>query len=178
MRRKLSEAIGRFSVFLGQACGVFYLAAIALSVYEVFTRYVLDTPTVWTTEVIMALCASAWLLSAAAVTQQNRHITVTVMELVVSRRTWAIMRRIGIVISIVAILGLLWASFTPSLRAIAHIERSGSAFNPPVPSYLKVMIMVALVLYVLQLFANLLKPDAPGSDDDVSGSRLPVDMKD
>lgn len=38
MRRLFVETMGRVSVFLGKACGPFYLAAIGLSVYEVFTR--------------------------------------------------------------------------------------------------------------------------------------------
>lgn len=78
------EHMGKISVFLGKACGVFYIAAIALSVYEVFMRYALDAPTSWTFETIMVLVATAWLFCVGAITQQRRHITVTTMELLVN----------------------------------------------------------------------------------------------
>ncbi|MGP9568974.1 TRAP transporter small permease subunit [Halomonas sp. AOP5-B2-8] len=177
MRRIIVEHIGRFSVFVGQACGVFYAVAIMLSVYEVFTRYAMGTPTVWTTEVITALCATAWLLSVGAVTQQHRHITVTVMEMLVGHRAWARMRVISIVLSLVAVLGLLWTNVNPFLHAITSIERSGSAFNPPLPTYLKVMIVVALLLYTAQLIANLLDTrDAP-PDHGTCDANLPPENR-
>lgn len=178
LRRTFIHAAGNLSVFLGKSCGVFYLAAIGLSVYEVFTRYALNAPTVWTTEAVMAMCGTAWLLSAGAVTQQHRHITVTVMELVVGPRVWARMRRIAILLSLVAILGLLWVNWGPFLRATTHMERSGSAFNPPLPSYLKVMIVVTLVVYAMQLIANFLHREDLAHDHGTSHMDLPSDVKD
>ncbi|WP_283638953.1 TRAP transporter small permease subunit [Marinovum algicola] len=178
MRQRFVTAVGKFSVFLGKACGPFYIAAIALSVWEVFTRYALDTPTVWTTEVVMALCATAWMISAAAVTQQHRHITVTVMEIVVGHKTWMRMRRVAMAVSLLAVVGLLWANWQPFLRATAHLERSGSAFNPPLPTYLKVMIVFALITYALQILANLLDRKRQTHDHGTGHMDLTVDMKD
>lgn len=178
MRQAFIDIVGRISVFLGKACGPFYIAAIALSVYEVFTRYALDAPTVWTTEAVMALCGTAWLLSAGAVTQQHRHITVTVMEMVVGARVWNAMRRVAILLSLAAILGLLWANWEPFLRAITRIERSGSAFNPPLPSYLKALLTVTLVVYALQLIANFLNRADKIHDHGTSHMDLTVDTED
>ncbi|WP_135076440.1 TRAP transporter small permease [Terasakiella sp. SH-1] len=137
---------------------MFYITAITLSVFEVFMRYVLDAPTAWTSETIMTLCGTAWLLSVGAVTQQRRHITVTAMELIVGEKLWHRMTKIALIISIIAVLGLLWSNWDATLNSFNHLERSGSAFNPPVPSYLKVMLSVACVLYALQLIANMFAP--------------------
>jgi len=153
--RKFLALIDQASVFVGRACGVFYVLAILLSVYEVFSRYVLDEPTTWTTEIIMALCGSAWLLSVGAVTQQNRHITVTVLEVVLSKKTWHYFQIVAVALSILAVLGLMWASWEAFTNSFSRIERSGSAFNPPLPSYLKILIEFALALYILQLFSRL-----------------------
>ena len=76
--------MGRVSVFLGKACGLFYLAAIGLSVLRggdalcLRCAYVLDIGNNHGTG-----CCTAWLFCVGAVTQQRRHITVTTMELVV-----------------------------------------------------------------------------------------------
>jgi len=152
----LAATIGRASVFIGKMCGPLYAVAIALSVFEVFIRYVLDAPTAWTNETIMAICATAWMFSVGAVTQQNRHITVTVMELAVGPAVWRRMRIVAMLISLVAVVGLLYATWEPAVTAVEMVERSGSAFNPPMPAYLKALLVAACVLYGLQLTANFL----------------------
>lgn len=174
LRRNFVVGIDKTSVFIGRSCGAMYVIAIALSTYEVFARYVLASPTVWSNEIIMALCAMAWLFSAGSVTQQRRHITVTVMEAVVGRRVWAVLQRIASCLSLGAVIGLLWASWKPFTQTLNHIERSGSAFNSPLPSFLKVMIVIALLIYAVQLLANFIKPmaasetspDRPETDSD------------
>lgn len=157
MRDSFIRIIGKLSVLVGKACGPFYVTAIVLSLYEVFTRYVLDAPTVWTTEAIMCAIGSAWMLSVGAVTQQNRHITVTVLELVLGRKLWAVLTKVSLVFSMLAVGGLLWATSIPAMHAVERMERSGSAFNPPLPTYLKVLLVAALVMYLLQLFARLIE---------------------
>lgn len=171
-----SELAGKVSVFLGQCGGMFYLAAIILSVAEVFMRYVMDAPTAWTTETVMALCGTAWLLSIGAVTQQNRHITVTAVELLVGPKLWHKMSRIAILISLLAATGMMWAASEPAMHAVSHLERSGSAFNPPTPSFMKVALLLACLLYALQLIANLIAhPEL--HDHGSSHANLDADME-
>ena len=149
------NAMGRLSVFLGKACGVFYLSAIALSVYEVFMRYALDKPTSWTSETIMALVATAWLFCVGAVTQQRRHITVTTMELLVGQKVWNRMKRVAIVLSLVGVAGLIIMLWGPMVKVMQSPQTTGSAFDPPVPTYIKTAFVAAACLYFLQLVANL-----------------------
>ena len=152
------DTVGRISVFLGKACGVFYLSAIALSLYEVFTRYALGAPTSWTSETIMMLVATAWLLCVGAVTQQRRHITVTTMELLVGEKLWRRMTKIAIVLSMVGVAGLIIMLWGPMVKILQAPQTSGSAFDPPTPTYIKTMFVVAACLYFLQLLVNLLTP--------------------
>ncbi len=172
VHHQLFETISKISVFIGKCCGVFYFTAILLSVYEVILRYIFDAPTAWAFEVIMILVGLAWLLSIGAVTQQNRHITVTFLEIVVSKKVWRIMQKIAIILSLLAVLGLLWAAFPPAIHAIKYVERSGSAFNPPSPSLMKVMLAVACILYILQLMANLFRKPLLSDDTDISASKV------
>tara|TARA_R110000782_G_scaffold265178_1_gene358746 strand:- start:18113 stop:18604 length:492 start_codon:yes stop_codon:yes gene_type:complete len=151
------RTIGKLSVLTGKACGPFYVTAIVISLYEVFTRYALNAPTVWTTEAIMCAIGAAWMLSVGAVTQQNRHITVTVLELLLGRKVWQVLSKVSLGLSMLAVSGLLWASFMPAVHAVQRMERSGSAFNPPVPTFLKVLLVAALTMYLLQLLARLIE---------------------
>jgi TRAP-type C4-dicarboxylate transport system permease small subunit len=152
------QAMGRLSVFLGKACGVFYLAAISLSIYEVFMRYALDAPTSWTSETVMMLVATAWLFCVGAVTQQRRHITVTTMELLVGEQLWRRMKKIAIALSMVGVAGLLVMLWSPMVKVLNAPQTTGSAFDPLSPTYVKTAFFVAACLYLLQLLANLLAP--------------------
>ena len=91
------------------------------------------------------------------VTQQNRHITVTVLELLLGRKVWQVLSKVSLGLSMLAVSGLLWASFMPAVHAVQRMERSGSAFNPPVPTFLKVLLVAALTMYLLQLLARLIE---------------------
>lgn len=152
---RASGGISRVSVFLGYACSVLYAACIVISVYEVVMRYGFGTPTAWSFELVMALCATAWILSSGYVTQQNRHIAVTMLELLVPPRVWRYFQLAGLLVSLFALSALAWAAWEPAHQSLAFLERSGSAFNPPLPAYLKVLLVFGALLYVLQLLANI-----------------------
>ena len=97
------ESVSKLSVFLGKACGMFYITAIGLSVFEVIMRYAFNAPTSWTSETIMMIVATAWLLCVGAVTQQRRHITVTTMELLLGEKLWNRLSKVAILISMVGV---------------------------------------------------------------------------
>ncbi len=119
------EWMGKLSVFLGKACGVFYLTAIFLSVYEVFMRYAMNAPTSWTSETIMMLVATAWLFCVGAVTQQRRHITVTTMELLLGAKAWRRMQKIAIVLSMIGVAGMIWMLWGPMVKVLKNPANVG-----------------------------------------------------
>lgn len=162
--------MGRISVFLGKACGMFYLAAIGLSVYEVVMRYAFGAPTSWTSETIMALVATAWLFCVGAVTQQRRHITVTTMELVVGPRLWRRMKKFAIILSLVGVGGLVVMLWDPMIKVLNAPQSTGSAFDPYIPTYIKTAFLAAAVLYFAQLLANLLTPSGDLADQTELGA--------
>lgn len=153
---KFVVAVGRVSVFIGYACAILLFACVTLSATEVILRYVFDYPTVWSFEVVMGMCATVWVLSVGFVTQQKRHIAITMLELVVSKRTWNFLLLVQMLIAVFATSMLLWAVYDPVISSLTYIERSGSAFNPPLPAYLKSVLFIGCILYLFQLCANII----------------------
>ena len=49
------------------------------------------------------------------------------------------------------------ALWDPAVKAVRQMEHSGSALNSIQPTYLKVLIVVGCVFYVLQLLANVIR---------------------
>ncbi len=160
MRRLLAtyaDVMDRVSVFVGQGCSMLFFACIGVSALEVVMRYGFDRPTVWSTELAMTLCASAWVLAVGYVTERHRHISITMIETLISPRLWHAFRLLQMLISAGAILVLTLALWGPAVKALRHVEYSGTALNSIQPTYLKVLLVVGCILYLLQLAANVIR---------------------
>jgi TRAP-type C4-dicarboxylate transport system permease small subunit len=155
--RRVLRAIDHVSEFLGLAAAQLYLLCALITTYEVVMRYVFHAPTQWAFEVVMVLCASAWVLSVGYVTRHRRHIGITVLYVLAPPRVRWVLDLLINLVAIVAVAILLYAAWEPAMRALGSIQRTGSAFNSPEPTILKTMLVIGAALYLLQLIANLVK---------------------
>lgn len=147
--------LAHVSRFIGHAVAPLYLLSAAITVYEVVMRYVFAAPTQWAFEMVMTLCALAWTLSSGYVTLYRRHIAITVITDLSGPQT---RRRLGIIASLVSLFAtyvLLEAALDPAMKAVDLVQRTGSGFNSPMPTFLKVGLAVGTLLYVVQLIGNL-----------------------
>lgn len=154
---RYADGMDRVSVFVGHACSVLFFACIIASALEVVMRYGFDRPTSWSTELSMTMCATAWVLAVGYVTERNRHISITMLELVVGPRVWRVFRLIQLLVAFGAVAVLARAVWGPAMKVIARPEYSGTAMNSIQPSYLKVMLLIGCILYLLQLAANIIR---------------------
>lgn len=152
------NGMDRVSQFLGLAVSHFYLVCAVVTAFEVAMRYLFNSPTLWAFEVVMVICASAWVLSGAYVTMRRGHIAITVLYQYTKgwARWW-----LDLIIQLVALASMcvlvyaLWDPMRGALRG--GIERSGSSFNSPEPTVLKTLLFVGALLYALQTLANLIR---------------------
>lgn len=147
--------VDHLSRFSGLAVAQLYLLAAVITVYDVFARYVLNSPTQWGSEIVMVLCAVAWMISAGYVTLKKRHIGITVFYLMASDKgKW----RLDFFAYIVGALALFLLADDQLPRALESIdlrEKFGSAFNSPQPMVLKTILVVGAMIYLAQLMVNL-----------------------
>lgn len=154
---RYADAISHVSVFIGHSCSILYFTCIAVSALEVVMRYGFDRPTVWSTELAMTLCATAWVISVGYVTERNRHISITMLEMLVGPRLWRFFRLLQLLIAFGAIFVLTLALWRPAAKVIGRTEYTGTAFNSIQPTVFKVIIVVGCILYLAQLVANIIR---------------------
>jgi len=153
----LFRAVDRLNQFVGLSVSHLYLICAAITAYEVFMRYIFNAPTQWAFEVVMVVCASAWVLSGGYVAMRRGHIAITVLyDHVNPKVRWWLDLFIHIV-TIGALAIFMYALKEPMLDAIHATERSGTSFNSPEPYILKTLILVGATLYFIQAIVNLLK---------------------
>ncbi len=147
--------VDHISHFVGIGISLIYLVAAGATLWEVAARYLFNAPTQWAFEVVMVLCAAAWMLSAGFITLKQRHIGITVIHNVVSARAQWRLDLFAMLVGIAALFLLLSDATLRAYMSIAHVERAGSAFNSPMPMMLKLLLALGGLLYLSQLTVNL-----------------------
>ena len=151
------RGVAHVSRFVGHAIAPIYLVCAAITVFEVTMRYVFAAPTQWAFEMVMTLCALAWVLSAGYITLYRRHIAITVVTDMAGAETRRRLSIVSSMVSLFALYALLESSMEPMLGALDLVQRTGSGFNSPMPTFLKTGLVAGTLLYVVQLLANLLE---------------------
>ena len=149
------NAIDHVSHFTGISASVLYLIAIFATLYEVFARYLFNAPTEWAYEIVMVLVATCWMLSAGYITFRQRHIAVTVFSHAASPGVRWRLELFSNIVGLLAIFILTVDSMSEAVEAFHRIEKSGTAFNSPMPTFLKVLLTLGATLYLAQLSVNL-----------------------
>ena len=147
--------IDHISRISGFSVAQFYLVCAFITLYEVISRYVFNAPTQWAFEVVMVLCATAWMVSSAYVTMEKRHIGITVFYLAASDNTKWWLDLFAMVVGVIALFFLVDDTLVRALESIDLVERMGSAFNSPQPMVLKTALTVGAFMYLMQLLVNL-----------------------
>lgn len=147
--------VDHVSHLLGIGISCFYLIAALATLWEVFSRYALNAPTYWAFETVMMLCAAAWMLSSGFVTLKQRHIAITVFHILATPRQRWWLDLFAMVVGVVALYMLLSDAAIRAYDSIGRLEKSGSAFNSPLPMLLKALMVTGAFLYLAQLLVNL-----------------------
>ncbi|MGR2689875.1 TRAP transporter small permease subunit [Pelomicrobium sp. G1] len=131
---------------------------IAASCYEVFSRYVLNEPTLWAFEIGYMVMGTHFLIGMAYTLRENEHVRVDLFYSHVSRRARALIDAFTYVVLVLPL--CLWLSaslWEKALKAYETQERSGmSAFNPPIWPY-RAVFFAAFALLSLQAIAQLIR---------------------
>ena len=144
--------------------------AFAISVFEVISRYVFDSPTMWVHESTTFLIAATFLVGGPIALARDKHIRVRMIYDTVSP---AARRWLDIVIAMIFFAGLGYAGWTLAWKAThtptgdIHFEGTGTAWNPPTPALLKIIILICVVLMFVQSAIHLVKAirrDVSGED--------------
>jgi TRAP-type C4-dicarboxylate transport system permease small subunit len=150
--------IDRFALALGRIAAWAFAAVVLLMVYEVVARYGFDSPTIWAHEASVALASFAFIMGGAYCMAEGSHMRIGFLT---DGRPW--LSRLSHVLTIgagtVYLSGLAYGAFRQADRAIFRFaldgswnpERSGSSLNSPLPAYLKGLLFVGAVLFLLVL---------------------------
>lgn len=155
-------SLDRLALALGRAAAWCFAAIVLVMVYEVVARYALGAPTRWAHEASVALAAVGFVLGGAFCAAEGTHMRI---DLLTERRPGLarLSHWLGGVAGAIYLGGLAYASWRMAERAVWRFaldgswdpERSGSTLNSPLPAFLKGLLLVGSVLFLLVLLGKL-----------------------
>lgn len=158
-----STWLDRAIVWLGKKLSLVFALIVLVSAYEIARRYIFDSPTLWVHETVTFAGATLFVLGGLYAFATNRHVRVVLIYDAVPApvRRWldVLHQLLGLAFCSMLLYGS-WFMAKDAVRApwgAWRLETSGSAWNPPFPAYLKVIIFVAVAVLTLQFILHLIR---------------------
>ncbi|WP_138438485.1 TRAP transporter small permease subunit [Marinobacter alexandrii] len=155
--------LDRAIVWLGKKLSLVFALIAVVSLYEIVRRYLFNSPTLWVHETVTFAGATLFVLGGLYALATDKHVRIV---LVYDSMSPAVQRWLRVVHHLLGLLFsslLLYASWFMAQSAVVapwggwRLETSGSAWNPPFPALLKVVIFVAVVILTLQFLLHLIR---------------------
>ncbi|MDR2935208.1 MAG: TRAP transporter small permease subunit [Candidatus Adiutrix sp.] len=155
--KKFIAGVEALNDIVGKVCSYSILVMMLLVVYEIFTRRVLNTPTVWTFEAITMAYGFHFMMVIA---YTLLHKSIVNVDLLYNRLNVKNRARLDLITYLVFFFPFVGGAFIYSLPYAADswmtLEKSWSVFAPPLYPF-KTVIPVAFGLLLLQGLAEFLK---------------------
>ena len=155
--RKLIKFIDTLNDIVGKICSYSILIMMFLVVYEVFTRRVLNSPTVWTFESITQVYGFHFMMVIPYTLLHKGIVNVDLLYATFSKKRQAILDLVtyGLFFFPFAI-GVLYKGIPYAITSWQQLETSWSVFAPPIYPF-KTVIAVSFALLLLQGISEVLK---------------------
>lgn len=152
------EGIERITCAFGRVGAVLILILILAVSYEVVMRYAFNAPTMWAYEVAAMLMGTSFLITIAYAMVTESHVRVDFLYARIGPRGRALIDVAGYLLFLLPLaLWLTWGLWNYLVQAYATGETTGqSAWNPVVWPF-RVAYVVGLVLFSLQILAEILR---------------------
>ena len=153
-------------------CTGLLLAVVPIMLVDVVCRYLLDSPTVWASELAVLLFGPMFLLAGPYVLHLKGHVAMDVVRRALPPRLDRLIELLNFPVIAAFCVILLWYSLPLAVDSWNYRETSFSAWNPQI-WWAKATVPLALFLLLLQTvaeFVRTLAGEATAADTTVTPS--------
>jgi TRAP-type mannitol/chloroaromatic compound transport system permease small subunit len=147
--------IDRLSIWIGNTFSYVFLIAVALTCYEVVMDFVFRAPTIWVHDSTIMLSALGFLFGGAYALQQDAHIRITSLYQKFSPNAQRWCDAIGLLLALFYLTILAYKAGEQAFESIMIVERSGRAWNVPIPMVVRNALFLGTVLLIAQALTKL-----------------------
>lgn len=144
------------SLILSRLAMISIVFIVLVMFYEVISRYVFSKPTLWANELSLWIAGFVFLLAGLYAMQQRCHIRIYIIYDMMPR--WA--QKAADILSVFLIwvfyISMVWGAYNETKTKILRMETFGTAWDPPLPSTIKLAILLIIGLVAIQALSNLI----------------------
>ena len=156
--KRVADVIDKVSIRAGRTCAWIIVALMLAMVYETFSRYFLNAPTVWAFDISYMLGGTVMLMGMEWVTAQRSQVRVDILYSKFSPRTRRIIDgTLNTVFFVPLFSVLLRHGFTKAVFSYKINEFSEVGFWRPIIWPYRWMIVVALLLWLLATLSWIIR---------------------
>jgi len=147
----------RLSVFIGRVTMMLIVLLVSVMLYEVMMRYVFEKPTIWASELSLWIAGFIFLFSGLYAMQQRSHIRIFLLYDVMPRWLQRACDTVSVVLIIIFAVAVVYGGYGEATQKFMRWETFGTAFDPPIPATLKMLVLIFVCLVALQAVSNLIR---------------------
>lgn len=158
-----ASGLARLADGIGRAASWLFLAAIAISGYEVVMRYAFGSPSAWAHVTVTTLCALGFAVGGAYAMARGEHIRISVLADRASPGTGRVLTIVGLLVGLLYLGGLAWGFWILAQESVWRFGAAGDwrpeltpgPPNWPLPSLMKAVLLAATLLFALVVIERL-----------------------
>ena len=131
-------------------------AIVLVMLFEVVSRYVFASATLWANELSLWIAGFVFLLAGLYAMQQRSHIRIYVIYDLFPRWARKLADAVSVVLTLVFTALLIWGGYNEALSKFIRWETFGTAWDPPLPATIKPAILIVISLMAIQAVSNLI----------------------
>ena len=148
----IDEITWRFS-----RVAMFMIAIIfIIMMYEVFMRYIFESPTIWVNEMTLWMAGWVYLLAGVYAMQQRSHIRIFLLYDIVPVPVKKLFNVLSTLFIVLWVFATVWGSTDEAYDAFVRWEKYDSAWAPPIPAITQPLVLISMVLVGIQAVSNLI----------------------
>ena len=133
----------------------FFIVLIIL--YEVVMRYFFAAATLWVNEMSLWIAGGIYLSAGLYAMQQRSHIRIFIIYDIAPLWLKRVFDLISVLCVCIFAFAVVWGGFGEALTKFLRFETFGTAFDPPIPSTIKPLVLVMMLFLALQATSNLIR---------------------
>ena len=150
------RAIDKTNEWAGRGVSLAFIPLVLLVTIEVISRYIFNSPTIWSWDVNIQLSAGLIAIGGGYALLNNHHV---IVDIVVARFSSRVRAVIDIVTSVIFFAGvgtLLWLAIGEAKTSVETGEKFSSLLEP-VLGPIRIAVAIGILLMLLQGVAKLLR---------------------
>jgi len=156
---KLDKTLGfidSLSEWTGKAVSFLLFLLTVIVGYEVVSRYVFQSPTIWVHEMSAMLFGTFIIIGGAYTAYRGGHVNMDLVYRAFSPRVRALLDMVTFLVALVFLWALLWKGGVTAWKSIKMVEHASTQWGPPIYPF-RVMLPLGAFLLLLQLIAKFIR---------------------